>query len=682
MRRSSVDDGPVGTGKVFDGLTPAQTEAAEHDGACLCIAGAGTGKTKTLVAAVAARIAIHRILPARILAVTFTNKAASEMVTRVRHLLAGHPSPSWIGTFHGLAARQLRLDPEVAELRPEFEILDADDSRRLVKRAVQALRIDPEQLSATPGRDPLKSLCRHIDRFKNRLVSPAEAGRHVEATIATADNAGTAVDAHGLRLAARVYPEYQRHLREANAADFGDLLLWPTRSMQRSESYRRRWAQHFDCALADEYQDVNFAQYCWLRLFAADHGRIFVVGDDDQSIYGWRDADVSYIRRFTRDFPDALVVRLEDNFRSTGHILAAANAVIARDPKRLGKTLRGTKPIGHAIEVVSFLTADEEAAGIIAEIKHLNAHGRAWDDIAILYRTNVLSRPFEEALMRARIPYTLVGDVGFYQRAEVKDALALLRLAARPDDPQSNEAFRRVSNIPPRGLGPKAQEILETEAAWRQVSLLRAVETAVLPPKGRGAALEFADEIRAVAGDTTMTLADQISALLDRAGYRAMLRESKAETTEGRLENLQELVLLAGDFHTAQELLDHAALATGAPNEEATGRVKLMSLHKAKGLEFPHVFLPAWEDRLFPSPYGDIDEERRLAYVALTRGMVRITVSHCSYRHGPMLPSPFIDDIPPADRVDGWLRGRDHERSRHDSEAYGLSPSGGSFQRR
>ena len=264
--------------------------------------------------------------------------------------------------------------------------------------------------------------------------------------------------------------------------------------------------------------------------------------------------------------------------------------------------------------------------------------------------------------MRARIPYVIVGDVGFYQRAEIKDALAFLRLAATPDDRQSDEAFRRVINEPRRGYGAKAMEILEAEASFRNVSLLSALETAALPPKSRAAGLEFADAIRRIGADNSHTLADQLSLLLDATGYRAMLRESKAETTEDRLENLGELLELAGSFHTARDLLDHAALATSRPDEDETARVRLMTLHKAKGLEFPQVFLPAWEAGAFPSDYSDRDEERRLAYVALTRGMRRITISHCGFRRGPALPSPFLDDIPETHRVLGWLRDQHRQR--------------------
>jgi DNA helicase-2/ATP-dependent DNA helicase PcrA len=425
--------------------------------------------------------------------------------------------------------------------------------------------------------------------------------------------------------------------------------------MQCDEAYRRRWAGRFDCVLADEYQDVCYIQHAWLQLFSADHGEIFVVGDDDQSVYSFRGADIAYIRRFAHDFPNAKQVRLEENFRSTAHILSAANAVIAQDKKRLGKTLRPTKPIGRPIEIVGFHNPESEAAGIVAEIKRRGTSGVAWDEIAILYRSNHMSRSFEEALMHARIPYVLVGDVGFYQRSEIKDALAVLRLAARPDDFQSDEAFRRVCNTPPRGVGPKTLEEIHDEAAFQGVSLLMAAETVRLPPKSKSAMTAFIEALRATGRDQSLTLADQLSLLLDRTGYRLMLRDSRAEDAEDRLANLQELITLAGGFHSALDLLDHAALAGAAPGERTEGRVQLMTLHKGKGLEFPHVFLPGWDASTFPSAYGDHQEERRLAYVALTRGMERVSISHVEYRRGFTHPSCFIDDIPSEDRVIGWL---------------------------
>ena len=641
--------------KILAGLTPAQAEAAAHDGPILVLAGAGTGKTRTLVAAAAWRIGVAGVPAQRVLAVTFTNKAAREMCDRLHAVLAGQPVPSWVGTFHGLGARQLRAEPEVAGLRPGFDILDADDSKRLVKRTLKALQIDVDA-EGSEGRDPVKLICTRISKLKDHMIAPEEAAARVEAMIAQADQARTPVDAAGLRLAARVYPEYQRRLRESNSADFGDLLLWTARAMQRDEAYRKRVSEKFDYILADEYRDVCYVQYMWLRMLGADHGNIFVVGDDDQSIYGFRSADIAYIRRFTRDFPQARQVRLEDNFRSTGHILAAANAVIALDPKRLGKTLRATKAMGDPVEVVCFRNPDDEASGLAAEIKRRHGEGVGWEEMAVLYRSSFLSRGIEEALMRAHVPYVLVGDVGFYQRLEIRDALALLRLAANPDHAQSDEAFRRVCNTPARGLGPKALELLEGEATRRQTSLLAAAETAPLPPKARAAAAAFAAAIRLVARDTVATLADQLSHLLDLTGYRTMIRDSRAEAMEDRLENLQELLTLAGGFHTAQELLDHAALASAAPGEEGTGRVQLLTTHKGKGLEFGHVFLPAWEVSQFPSLYGDPAEERRLAYVALTRGMRRVAISHCEFRRGYTGPSGFIADIPDKHRVQGWLR--------------------------
>ncbi|WP_253203564.1 ATP-dependent helicase [Methylosinus sp. KRF6] len=643
-------------------LTSEQARAAAHTGPILVLAGAGTGKTSTLTAAVVHRIAVERIPASRILAVTFTNKAAAEMASRIRAALDGHAAPSWLGTYHGLAARQLRDAPEIAELRPDFDIVDADDCRRFVKRVMKAQGLGGEEGGDGTARNPLKIMCNRIAKFKDNLITPAGAAAWVEAKIAKSDRSREPIDPHALRAAVRVYADYQRALREANAADFGDLLLWPTLAMRKDDAYRARWASRFDWLAADEYQDVNFAQYSWLKHFAAEHGRVFCVGDDDQAIYGWRGSDIEYIRRFQQDFPNAERVRLEENFRSTGHILAAANAVIARDRKRLGKTLYTRKEAGDRIEIVAYRDAQAEAAGVVEEILTRHAEGTGWQEIAILYRSSFLSRGFEEALMRARIPHVIVGDVGFYQRAEVKDALALLRLAATPDDRQSDEAFRRVINEPRRGFGAKAMQAVETEASFRNVSLLRALDTAELPAKCRAAGLLFADQLRRIGEDRSHTLADQISLLLDASGYRTMLRDSKAESSEDRLQNLQELIALAGEVHTARELLDHAALATSRPGEDETDRVRLMTLHKAKGLEFPHVFLPAWEAGVFPSDYGDADEERRLAYVALTRGMRRVSISYCGFRRGFGAPSLFVDDVPDEHSVRGRLR--DAERRR------------------
>ncbi len=601
----------------------------------------------------AERISTQGIGPGRILVVTFTNKAAREMTGRIRAALSDAMAPSWIGTFHGLAARQLRIDPDVAGLRPDFDIMDADDTRRIVKRIMQGMRLAAEDHTEN-SRDTVKSVCGAISKWKDDLIAPEDAPAAAEAAILAAERGAFPVNAHILRIAARVYPEYQRQLREANAADFGDLMLWPVRAMMADAHYRDHWSGRFDRILADEYQDVNRAQYQWLRLLSQRHREIFAVGDDDQSIYGWRGADIKYIRRFAQDFPGAAQIRLEENFRSTGHILAAANGIISRDRRRLGKTLFTRASAGIPVEVIHLSNGEGEAAAIAREIIRCRANQAGWGSFAVLYRANALSRLVEEELMRSRIPYTIVGDVGFYHRAEIKDALALLHLVASPDERQSDESFRRVINLPARGFGPKVMTILEQEAEWRNVSLMQALETAALPPKARAAGLSFADTIRAAGKDPAMTLADQLALALEATGYRKMLRDSKAETTEDRLDNLQELIQLAGSFHNARELLDHAALSTGRPGEDAPDTVKLMTLHRAKGLEFPHVFLIGWENGILPTSYGEFEEERRLAYVGITRGMRRVTITHCGFRRGPATPSVFLEDIPAENHVKGW----------------------------
>ena len=389
--------------------------------------------------------------------------------------------------------------------------------------------------------------------------------------IAEAQQRGAPVDADGLRASARVYAAYQRTLRDANAADFGDLLLWPARAMQVNASLSRSAGPAVSTrCLRTSTRTSIMRSTSGFACSRAEHAGSSWSATMTRASTAWRGSDLAYIRRFTRDFPGAAQVKLEENFRSTGHILDAANAVIAQDRARLGKTLFTCKPDGDRIEVVGFRNAEAEAAGIVGEMQRRHAEGIGWDEMAVLYRSNALSRGFEEALMRARIPYVLVGDVGFYQRAEIKDVLALLRLAATPDDTQSDEALRRVINMPGARLRRQGDgDPRRPKPAWRQVSLLVALETADLPPKTRSAGLAFVDAMRGVGRDRAATLADQISLLLDATGYRAMLRESRAETTEGRLENVQELIQLAGSFHTARELLDHAALSTGGPHEDA-----------------------------------------------------------------------------------------------------------------
>ncbi|HQT85054.1 MAG: DNA helicase UvrD [Acidiphilium sp. 37-64-53] len=652
------DDHPITSGDrdPFADLTDSQRDAVWQDGPVLVLAGAGTGKTKTLAAAIVRRIRYGGISPSRVLAVTFTNKAAREMTARIEKALGAGTRPKWVGTFHGLCARQLRAEPEIASLRPDFEIYDADDSRRVVRRVLKAGNI--EAVDGAGGSDPdlLKQICGRIARFKDNLIAPEDAAVRVEGLIAQASREGKPVDPIGMRAAVGIYQEYQRYLRDANAADFGDLILWPTLAMSRNAAYRARWADRFDCVLADEYQDVCFAQYRWINLLAGTHRQLFCVGDDDQAIFGWRGSDIRYLRRFLTDYPRGSQVRLEENFRSTGLIIAAANAVIAHDRERMGKTLFTRKPAGHPIEVVRFRDGTAEADGIVDRILCRHGEGARFGTMAVLYRSNFQSRAIEESLIRSRVPYVLVGDVGFYQRAEIKDALALLRISASPDSVQSDEAVRRMINVPARGFGEKALACLEGEASWRQCSLLAAIETAPLPPRNRATALAFTDAIRGHGEAPPDTLADRLFTLLQRTGYWQMWRDSRAEEAAERIENLRELIMIAGGFHGARDLLDHAALASGGPGDErdVDDHIQMMTLHKSKGLEFDHVFLPSWEQGVFPPSFGDLAEERRLAYVALTRGRQLVTVSHAGFRYGKMQPSIFLDDIPATCRVDGW----------------------------
>ena len=637
---------------ILSGLTDQQIAAARATGPVLVLAGAGSGKTKALTAGVACRIAERGIPSERILAVTFTNKAAGEMRERIRTVLGSTAAPSWLGTFHGLGARQLRCDPEVARLRPGFDILDAADSTRILKRLLLGAPKDAAADDQPVDRTRLKRLCDRISSFKDNLIPPAQAAMHVEGVIAQRAAAGDPVDVDHLRLAARLYVAYQAELRDMNAADFGDLLLWPALTMLSDETYRRGWASRFDSVLADEFQDVNRAQFIWLRALSRDHGEIFVVGDDSQSIYSWRGSDIGYIRRFREDFPGTTLIKLEQNFRSTGHILSAANAVISHDPSRLKKTLFTALGDGERIEVVRFGYASEEAAGIVSEIGRRAAEGVPYEQMAILYRANFLSREIEEKLLLAKVPYTIIGDTGFYQRTSVKDALALLRLSASPDDRQSDEAFRRVANKPARGIGAKALGLLEVEAGWRDISLLAAVETTALPRAAGDRLRAFVATIRTIGTDGEPSLSRRLQSLLTATGYLTMLRQNGVDDAEEQLANVMELVGLAEGFRSVTELLEHAALASIVQRDQAGGRVQLMTLHRAKGLEFPHVFLPAWEAGIFPGNNSlNLDEERRLAYVALTprhapRGDNMVRLSPGTAVH------PVAVHRPPAGRDD------------------------------
>ena len=654
---------------VLDPLTPVQREAAMALGRVLVLAGAGTGKTKTLTAGVACRIQMYGMRPSQILCVTFTNKAAQEMRERITSVLGEGQAPFWLGTFHGLGARQLRAEPEVAQLHSGFDIRDADDATALIRRLMKAM--DPDTVpEPDTGKKcdvrQVKKMGERIGHMKENLVTPEAAPAWVRGLIERRRAARQMVDVEGWEFAVRLYQIYQATLREQNAADFSDLLMWPTLALMNDRAYRARWSQRFTSVMADEFQDVNHAQMLWLTYMSEYSRELFAVGDDSQSIYSWRGAKIGFIRNFVREFDGAKLFKLEENFRSTHHILQAANAIIARDPGRIPKTLFTQKGDGQKIEVLTYDYASDEADAIAAEMGRRAAEGVAWHDMAMIYRINRLSRSLEEALLKARIPYEIIGDVGFYHRAVVKDALAFLMLAACPDSRQSDEAFRRVANVPRRGLGAKALGQIEQDAQDRGLSLCAAVTTATLPAKVRDSLLAFRETVSRIGQIPDMRLCDRLDTLLKETGYYTMWREAASEEGETALQNLSELVGLAEGFTRLQDLLEHAALATASPNERGRDRVQLMTMHRAKGLEFPHVFLPAWEETVFPGMgERNYEEERRLAYVSLTRAMQQATISSVGYRQGVSArPSGFIEEIPAEHRVTGWLRQQGQSKRR------------------
>jgi len=652
-------DIPAHLAPILDALTPEQRAAATALGRVLVLAGAGTGKTKTLTAGVATRIALYGMLPSRILCVTFTNKAAAEMRNRIVQACGTGMAPSWLGTFHALCARQLRAEPDVAQLRAGFDIRDADDTLTMVRRLIRAVPREqlPVPLEGAPGdAKQIAKMAERIARLKEDLVTPEAAQAHVQGMIARAHEKNTFIDQEGWQFVVGLYRQYQAQLREQNAADFGDLLMWPTLALLHDSAYRTRWSRRFTAVLADEYQDVNRAQFLWLKMMSEASGELFAVGDDSQSIYSWRGAKVRFIRGFAQEFPGAKMYRLEQNFRSTGHILDASNAVISHDPARIPKTLYTRKGSGMRIETLGFAYGSEEAEAIAREIGRRAAQGAAWHDVAVIYRQNRLSRAIEEALIKARIPFEIVGDVGFWQRLAVKDALALLSLSAGPDTRQSDEAFRRVANKPARGLGAKGLGEIEIAAQRHGTSLLDAVQHTRLPPKCGAALARFVQVIRAAGQREPESVGQRLAWLLEETGYLAALRAEDSEEAGNQRENLAELISLAHDFMDVSQIMEHAALGAGAPGEKGRERVQLLTMHRAKGLEFRHVFLPAWEEGIFPgNNVRNHDEERRLAYVALTRAMEQATISWCDYRQGSTTtPSRFVDEIPLENRIARW----------------------------
>ncbi len=611
------------------------------------LAGAGTGKTMALMARVAHLVTMGRARPDEVLAVTFTNKAAREMQTRLSKTPFELRAPiRWMGTFHSICAKLLRRHAELVDLKSNFTILDTDDQLRLLKQLVQAANIDDK-------RWPARMLLGIIDSWKNRAWTPEK----VPASEAAAyDGKGQAL-----------YTLYQQRMRELNAVDFGDLLLHMVTIFQTHEDVLTQYQRWFRYILVDEYQDTNVAQYMWLRLLAGGHKNICCVGDDDQSIYGWRGAEVGNILRFEKDFPGATVVRLEQNYRSTPHILAAASGVIAGNKGRLGKELWTEEEDGEKVRLIGHWDGEEEARWIGEEVEAMQRGTRGMnpmslDHMAILVRASHQMRAFEDRFLTIGLPYRVIGGPRFYERMEIRDAMAYFRLVISPSD---DLAFERIVNTPKRGLGDKAQQKIQITARQNGVSLVEGAAI-LLEEKGLGGkgATELAMLLEGLrrwgrmAGDPTVSHVELAEIVLDESGYTAMWQNDKTPEAPGRLENLKELVKALEQFENLQGFLEHVSLIMDNDSEEAEEKVSIMTLHAAKGLEFPAVFLPGWEDGLFPSQRSmdesglqGVEEERRLAYVGITRAEEICTISFAGNRRvygqwQSQMPSRFIDELP------------------------------------
>jgi DNA helicase-2/ATP-dependent DNA helicase PcrA len=623
-------------------LNAAQREAVEAiDGPVLVLAGAGTGKTRVLTTRLAHILATRRAWPGEILAVTFTNKAAREMKDRIGQLIGGVvEGMQWLGTFHSIGAKILRRHAELVGLKSNFTILDTDDQIRLLKQLIQAEGIDEKAY-------PARLLAALIDKWKNKGLTPSK----VPPSEGHAYAEGKGID---------MYRAYQERLKVLNATDFGDLLLENLRLFQENPDVLKTYQERFKYMLVDEYQDTNVAQYLWLRLLAQGSKNICCVGDDDQSIYGWRGAEVDNILKFEADFPGAKVVRLEQNYRSTPHILGAASGLIAANEGRLGKTLWTEATEGEPVHVLGLWDGEEEARHIGDEIESFHGKGMALHDMAILVRASFQMREFEDRFLTIGVPYRVVGGPRFYERREIRDANAYLRLIAQTDD---DLAFERIVNLPKRGLGKVALQTLHHTARNQGTSLMQAtrvlISTDELRPAARTALAKFVAMIDRWRELSTSLPHDELAEIvLDESGYTEMWQNDRSPEAPGRLDNLRELVRSMEQFDNLAGYLEHISLVMEMEQDSAADRISLMTLHSAKGLEFPIVFLPGWEEGLFPhqraldeSGLAGLEEERRLAYVGITRAKEQARISFAANRrmHGSWissLPSRFIDELP------------------------------------
>ena len=624
------------------GLNAPQREAVlTTEGPVLVLAGAGTGKTAALTARLAHLIATRRAWPSQILAVTFTNKAAREMKERVSAISGGAiEGMPWLGTFHSTGAKMLRSHAELVGLQSNFTIIDTDDQVRLIKQLITAADLDEK-------RWPARQFAGLVDRWKNRGWTPADI-----------DAAESEAFANGR--GQQLYAQYQERLRTLNACDFGDLLLHMLVVFRKHPDVLEQYRQRFRYILVDEYQDTNAAQYDWLKLLAEPRRNLCCVGDDDQSIYSWRGAEVANILRFEKDFPGATIIRLEQNYRSTPHILAAATGLIAHNAGRLGKTLWTEQDQGDKVRVIGVWDGPEEARRVGEEIERLEARGTSLDDTAILVRAQFQTREFEERFIAIGLAYQIVGGFRFYERAEIRDALAYLRLIQSPAD---DLAFERIVNQPKRGLGDKAVATIHRFARASQQPLLLAaaqmLDSDELTPQARRSLGRFAGDLarwRQMA--TEIPHPELARIMLDESGYTAMLQAERSAEAAGRLENLAELARAMEEYESLSAFLEHVSLVMDNDSVNAGHKVTIMTIHAAKGLEFQHVWLAGWEEGVFPSQrsldeggLASLEEERRLAYVAITRARRNATIMHAANRRifgqwTSSIPSRFVAELP------------------------------------
>jgi len=628
------------------GLNPPQKQAVlTTEGPVLMLAGAGTGKTAALTARLAYLIRTRLAWPSEILCVTFTNKAAREMRHRVGQLIGdaveGMP---WLGTFHSICARMLRRHAELVGLQSNYTIIDTDDQLRVLKQLIADNDLDEK-------RWPARQLAGLIDRWKNRGLNPQD--------LDAAEN-----EAYANGKGQQMYAAYQARLKALNACDFGDLMLHMLNIFRRERDILEGYQQRFKYVLVDEYQDTNAVQYLWLRLLAQSRKNICVVGDDDQSIYSWRGAEVANILRFEKDFPGAAVIRLEQNYRSTPQILAAASGLIEANSGRLGKTLWTELPAGERVRVIGVWDAPEEARRVGEEIERLEREGLPLEQVAILVRAQYQTREFEDRFIQIGLNYRIVGGFRFYERAEIRDALAYLRLIAQPAD---DLAFERIHNQPKRGLGAKALEAMHRHA--RATGLPLAAAALELADSDELAARTRANIANLMAGflrwremAERVTPSELLRTLLEETGYTAMLAAERSAESAGRQDNLVELARAMEEYETLGDFLEHVSLVMDNDAADDVEKVTIMTIHAAKGLEFDHLFLPGWEEGVFPSQraldeggLASLEEERRLAYVAITRARRRCTILHAANRRiygtwSSSIPSRFIAELP-ADHI-------------------------------